>query len=288
MSEPDGKPTCVTDFFRLICGYYWLVIRRASIDTYLAFGFWNLAGPAILGGIGWGAHVLIVRFHPSFKQLAGDPMAQGWSVILYVLAPMGTVSFCLWLIRLSLAGPLIHREQRIEIQKQRSLTESATNENSVLRDSHFAKLAQVRQELESGFANERGTLNTRLQEIADKRTLGKELSEFMRFATRSLLPGEQGRNINQGRSQEEYPKFLKDFEQLKKDEDEWVKQVSAWLTEKLPHHAAGFEDYGVIINSHLDEFLGEQWRPEYKTFVIRMNRRMAYLKSIAAALDGTK
>ena len=68
------------------------VLCRGLVDTYRAFGWWTLVGAILCFVVGWVGHYWIDRLFPQTRKTLGDPMAQWWVGVIYVVAPMGAIS----------------------------------------------------------------------------------------------------------------------------------------------------------------------------------------------------
>lgn len=107
---------------RYVLAYYRKVFEHAFAATWQSAGFWTLVAVPLSFFVGWGCHVYLAKF-PQWKAVLGEPMAEWWTNILYLIAPMGLLAIIAALYNLILAPPRIDFAERsklnsIDIQLQ--------------------------------------------------------------------------------------------------------------------------------------------------------------------------
>jgi hypothetical protein len=100
------------------------VLRRGLVDTYRAFGWWTLIGAILCFFVGWALHYWIDKSFPWTRERLGDPMAQWWIGIIYIVAPMGAIALAMAAFNIFMAPSRIDAEKKREIgEKQWAIEE---------------------------------------------------------------------------------------------------------------------------------------------------------------------
>lgn len=167
------------------------VLRRGIVDTYRAFGFWDLFGGAIILAVGWPAQYFIVNRFPDAKMWLGDPASQWWNGLLYAVGAIGAIALIVCAFNVFMAPSRMDAEKEKQIAELKmQLAEDVDRpslvvafdkkDESCFQESDIAVMARVRISLspDTGGTKHLKVILKHIQPTKNKRAMKKSLAVF--------------------------------------------------------------------------------------------------------------